>query len=579
MGGTPRSARAALRVVLGVLACLAPPCAGAWAQQFRMAQSVEPPLVGAPPIVTEGPGRPVEPADPPTPTVRLRVRAPAAAASGQEVDYHILVENPSRAAANHVQVRVPLPANADFVRASPEPAAREPQFLWDFGTMPPATSKEVLLTLKPNGAQDVDVIARVQFEHGESVRTHIGAPPQPAVPMPPAAAMPPAPPMPAAPPMPPAPTPTARPVSPPPMPPATPKAELRLRKTGDQSHALVNDFIRFELEVANVGTADAKNVVIEDSLPPGLRYEPEVASAPVGNIIHWDFAVLTPGETRRVHYKALATAAGDQENAAVAKADGDLRVKASWLVHVSEPKLTVTMTGPGKKLVGSPAKYKITVVNAGTSVLTGVELFDDLPAGGRLVAASDNGRLEGNRVHWLLGDAPAGQGKSMTVVLTVEKAGESVNRATAKADRGVTAEPAEAKTLFETAAGIRMEIDKSDDPLPVGREADYTVRVSNHGSGPAKNLQLTVTAPEQMQVLGKYEATEATLAGQTLTFAPLLTLDAGKEATYKVHVKALKAGEIKVVAELKSDDLTTPLHQEETTTIAGEPPPMPASSP
>ena len=80
------------------------------------------------------------------------------------------------------------------------------------------------------------------------------------------------------------------------------------------------------------------------------------------------------------------------------------------------------------------------MVNAGTSVLTGVELFDDLPAGARLVSASDNGRQEGNRVHWLLGDAPAGQGKSVTVVLTVDKAGEAVNRVTAKADRSVTAE-------------------------------------------------------------------------------------------------------------------------------------------
>ena len=201
------------------------------------------------------------------------------------------------------------------------------------------------------------------------------------------------------------------------------------------------------------------------------------------------------------------------------------------------------MTGPQKKLVGRPAEYKITVVNAGTSVLTGVELFDDLPAGARLVSASDNGRLEGNRVHWLLGDAPAGQGKSVTVVLTVDKAGETVNRATAKADRSVTAGPAETKTLFETAAGIDMDVDTSNDKVAVGGEFDYTIRVSNRGSGPAKNLQVTVTAPEQMQVLGKYEATEATLAGQTLTFALLPTLDAGKVATYKVHVKALKAGD------------------------------------
>ena len=132
---------------------------------------------------------------------------------------------------------------------------------------------------------------------------------------------------------------------------------------------------------------------------------------------------------------------------ALAKADGDLRVKASWLVHVSEPKLTVTMTGPQKKLVGGPVKYKITVVNAGTSVLTGVELFDDLPpAPGWSPPATT--AAAGQSRPWLLGDAPAGQGKSVTVELAVDKAGETVNRAMAKADRSVTAGPAEAKTLF-----------------------------------------------------------------------------------------------------------------------------------
>src|SRR6266446_327028 len=55
--------------------------------------------------------------DPPTPAVAVRVRVPASSAAGKELEYHILVENISQAAAHHVMVRNPLPSNARFVRA------------------------------------------------------------------------------------------------------------------------------------------------------------------------------------------------------------------------------------------------------------------------------------------------------------------------------------------------------------------------------------------------------------------------------------------------------------------------------
>ena len=83
--------------------------------------------------------------------------------------------------------------------------------------------------------------------------------------------------------------------------------------------------------------------------------------------------------------------------------------------------------------------------------MTGVELFDELPAGAAFVGASDGGRLQDGRIHWLLGQAPAGRNRSVTVEMKAAKEGEAVNRVTAKADRGVTAS-AEAKTLF---AGMR----------------------------------------------------------------------------------------------------------------------------
>src|SRR5262245_36017978 len=80
-------------------------------------------LTGGHGRLAAGMGSPCPP-DPPTPVVALRVRVPAVAGLGQELEYHICVENSSAAAAHHVLVRNPLPANTRFVRATPEPSTR-----------------------------------------------------------------------------------------------------------------------------------------------------------------------------------------------------------------------------------------------------------------------------------------------------------------------------------------------------------------------------------------------------------------------------------------------------------------------
>jgi uncharacterized repeat protein (TIGR01451 family) len=540
------SSHRALLVALILLAV--GPSAGLWAQPFPPGQSQEPPLVGVPPTAGPvAPARSAEPVDPPSPIVSLHVRAPATSGPGQEIDYRILVENRSQAAAHHVVVRAPLPANAVFVRASPEPTSREGQVVWELDTLQTGASKELLLTLKPSDAADVDVTARVQFEHGESVRTHIGA----IAPLP-------LPTSPAAPnPMPPAAAPL----------PAGPKAALRLRKTGP-AQAPLNDILQFQLEVKNVGTADAVNVEVRDTLPSGLQHLPR-AGEQAGNNLTWPAVTLRPGGTWKTEYSAIAKEVGEQENVAQVTAGDGLRERATWKVRVHEPKLTVAVTRPQKALLNVPTKYEITISNSGAVALSGVEVFDELPEGAAFVGASDGGRLQDGRIHWLLGEAPASRSRSVTVELKVAKEGEITNRVTVKADRGITAS-AEAKTQFEGAAGIHVEIGAKD-KLPVGGEGDYVIRVMNRGTGAAKNVQVIAVVPDQIQVITKEGPTDARQEKQTFTFEPLAVLAAGGETTYKIHVRAVRAGEVKLIVELKSDELNPPLHEEELTTIFGEP--------
>src|SRR5438105_3698663 len=53
--------------------------------------------------------------EPATPAVAIHVRVPANGTTGQDLEYRIIVENTSQAAAHHVILRDPLPATARFV--------------------------------------------------------------------------------------------------------------------------------------------------------------------------------------------------------------------------------------------------------------------------------------------------------------------------------------------------------------------------------------------------------------------------------------------------------------------------------
>src|SRR5262245_38683934 len=126
----------------------------------------------------DGPPLPCEPpclgpVDPPTPCVSLRVRVAACSAPGKDIEYCIVVHNTSAAPAHHVVVRNPLPANARFVRASPEPHALKPELQWNLGTLPAGCRREITLILVPVGDGDVTSCARVQFEHGQCVTTRL----------------------------------------------------------------------------------------------------------------------------------------------------------------------------------------------------------------------------------------------------------------------------------------------------------------------------------------------------------------------------------------------------------------------
>lgn len=506
----PGSAARALTLLLCVLAGALP------LDLRRVGAEPQPGVLEIPPRAPAAADCPV---DPPIPVVALRVRVPAVAAPGQELEYRICVENCSRAAAHHVVVRNPIPPTARLVRVSPEPAARDPELLWRFGTLPAGACKEIVLVLAPTGAGDVQNCARVQFEHGQCVTTRIARP------------------------------------------------QLTLAKTGP-AQAILFDALAYRLLVTNAGSSEAAGVVLTDTLPAGLEH------ASGKNVLTWDLGTLAPGQSRVVDYQVIAKRAERLCNQAAVTAAGGLRREASHCVVVAEPRLELVKTGPRERFLNRPATYQISVANRGTIPLTNVVITDVLPAQTALASASNGGRLVGDRVQWPIGVLPPGARRTVQLSLRALAAGEVRNRAVVTADRGLTAQ-AEAVTRFEGATGLTVDIDDRDDPVEVGKDTSYVITVINQGPIPATKVRMAALVPEQMAVTEAKGPSNAARDGGRVTFEPV-TIPPGGTATYEVFVKPLKPGDVRFRVDLSADQLPAgPVRREESTTIYSDLPPRP----
>jgi uncharacterized repeat protein (TIGR01451 family) len=453
----------------------------------------------------------LNPEDPPTPVVALRIRTPARIAAGQEIEYRICVENRSPAPAHHLVVRDPLPANARFVRASPEPHGQSPELEWKLGTLEANAKKEIVLVLEPTGTGDINNCARVTFEHGQCVLTKIARP------------------------------------------------ALKMKKEGP-TEAVLSQTLSYTITLTNEGDADLSNLLLTDVLPPGLEHTGGK------NRLSWILGTLAPGQSQSVQYEVVARKAGRLCNRAIATAAGGFRQEMENCVQVAEPKLGLEVSGPKQRYVNKPAPYHIVVSNTGTAVLNNAVVNNPLPANTSFLSASEGGQFGGNQVQWSLGALPPGESRTLEIVLQSQVPGRVCNQVVVTAEPGLSRQ-AEACTDYAGAPALSLQIQDSQDPVEVGGITSYTITVQNQGTSPVTGVRIAATVPAQMAVTDVTGAANARREGQKVFYEPL-NLQAGDSARYRVDARAERPGDVRLRVELTADQLQAgPVLQEESTTI------------
>lgn len=457
--------------------------------------------------------KPAQTAAPQTPAksgVYVEKIGPTSVNVGLPLTYEIVARNAGGEPVQNVRVEEELPAGCRLLRTEPVAETQGQRLGWTVGELAPGAERRFQVEVQPAGPGECLSSATVTFAATARLKTLITKP------------------------------------------------KLALKKTGPAS-ALVGDPVVFQLELTNEGDGPATNVVLHDRLPPGLQH----AS---GRELDADVGTLVPGETKSVAVETTAVASGEHVNEARVTADNAAPAEAKATVRVLQPALALRKTGQPACFLNQEAAFDLDVSNPGTAPAENVRVVDTLPPGLDYLDAGDAGVYDATArtVTWSLGTFAPAQHRVLQLRTIGRRTGDHVNRAVAEADRGLEAK-SEAPLKVEGVPALLLEVVDLDDPVEVGSETTYEVRVLNQGSSPCLALQIIATLPEGMEPRSASGPAPYRIQGRQLVFEPLERLAPRADALFRVRVLCKKAGDWRCRVQMTSDQLRLPVFEEEST--------------
>jgi uncharacterized repeat protein (TIGR01451 family) len=447
------------------------------------------------------------------PSLALEKAAPSEIQVGKPATFQIKVRNVGQVEAHEVVVHDEVPKGTRFVDATPQAArAQDGSLAWQLGTLRPGEEQTISLQVMPTDEGEIGSVARVSFQAQASART------------------------------------------------LSTRPQLKVEHTAPPK-VLIGQGITFSIKISNPGTGAATNVVLEEDVPEGLSH-------PAGNELEFELGTLRPGESKALELTLKAEKAGQITNVLLVRADAGLSVEDRAQVEVIAPQLEVDMKGPARRFLDRQATYVFSVANHGTAPAREVELVAFLPKGFKFVETNNAGQYDAQKhaVYWSLAELPPDESGAVQLVTLPVEPGEQKLRVEGRAELGL-ADAREQAVLVESVAQLLFEVVDSADPIEIGSDTIYQVRIVNQGTKAATNVRLAAALPPELEPVGGEGPTKAIAEAQRVQFEPLARLAPKSEAVYRIQARGKRPGDPRIRVQLTSDELQTPVTKEEATKV------------
>ena len=446
-----------------------------------------------------------------SPSVLIQKKAPSEVKVGQAAVFVIQVRNTGTVTAYGVRVSDRVPQGMRMIDATPQPNSAKDALVWELGDLEPGGERAINLRLLPEIEGELGSVARVSFEAAASVRTMATRP------------------------------------------------ELKVKQLAP-AEVLIGQQVEIEIEISNPGSGSATGVVLQEDVPSRLEH-------PKGRQLDNHLGDLQPGESRRLTLRMMATEPGPVKNIVRLTSQEGLAVENTAEFEVIAPNLIVDLQGPSRRFLERQANFEVSIANTGTATASNIDLVVYLDRGLSFVSTEFKGQYDAGRhaVLWSLAELPAGQSGTVPLRLLPIETGTRVVRLETRGDLGLSAE-SEKTINVEALAELTFSVADVNDPIEVGSETSYEIRVTNNGSRDDANVKLQVELPPGLQLIST-DPTAQAASGRIVSFAPLARLDAKGEYSFRVSVRGATEGAHVIRAMLTSDSSRVPVTKEESTLV------------
>jgi uncharacterized repeat protein (TIGR01451 family) len=464
-----------------------------------------------------GAGKPGEKAleGPQQPSLVIQKFAPGEVQVGKPAKFIVQIRNAGRQAAEDVVVRDEVPQGTQLVSTSPNATNDGGHLAWQLGKLSPGEDRTVEMQLMPTAEGDIGSVATVSYASQASVKTHCTMP------------------------------------------------QLAIRMTAP-TEVMIGNEQHVKIELRNPGSGDATGVMLLENVPPQVKHA-------AGPALEFEIGTLRAGETRNIDLVLTAEKAGKVVNTLTARAEGNLQVQQQVEFEVIAPALSVAVDGPERRYLERPATYEVSVENPGTAPAHNVQIVTKLPKGLRFVRANNMGEYDAtsHAVYWSLAELPKGEKGTVELVAMPIETGPQTLQVEGHAQQGL-ADQKQRDIVIEGIATIMFEVKDLEDPIEVGGETGYEIRVVNQGTKAAENLQVSVELPPGMKFIRAEGETQFKNQEGRIVFDALRQLAPKADTVFRIRAQGVQPGDQRVTVQVNTADLEHPIRREESTRVFGD---------